>query len=174
MLRISCKEYKRWFATICFCVPFLTGREREEGCTLPKLPLVIQKVSWIESVWRLPLILVKQYRGQIGNDGNSLVIENVSVNSYRCREKSVFNFHIREITLGMLYPSSWMALFVMWGRLSGAMLPNLWISWMTASVYGRLMRSSIVSGLDCPTTLSISAWTFSVHRERIWNIIFHV
>lgn len=46
------------------------------------------------------------------------------------------------------------------------MLLNLWISWMTASVFGRFARSSIVGGLDCPIKLSISDWTFSVYQER--------
>lgn len=61
----------------------LTSRERDEGCTLPELPLIVQKVSRVESVGRLPLVLVKEHRGQIGNDHNSLVVAIVSVNNYR-------------------------------------------------------------------------------------------
>lgn len=62
---------------------FLTSRERHEGCTLPKLALLVQKVSRVESVGRLPLVLVKQHRGQIGNDCNSLVVIMVVINNYR-------------------------------------------------------------------------------------------
>lgn len=68
---------------------FLTSRERHEGCALPKLPLLVQKVSRVESVGRLPLVLVKQHRGQIRNDRNSLVVTIVIINNYRRREKRV-------------------------------------------------------------------------------------
>lgn len=68
-------------------VSFLTSRERDEGCTLPELPLIVQKVSRVESVGRLPLVLVKQHRGQIGNDRSSLVVAVISVNNYRRREE---------------------------------------------------------------------------------------
>lgn len=65
----------------------LTSRERHEGCALPKLPVLVQKVSRVESIGRLPLVLVKQHRGQIGNDRDSLVVAIVTVNNYRSRDK---------------------------------------------------------------------------------------
>lgn len=52
----------------------LTSRERDEGCTLPELPLLVQEVSRVESVGRLPLVLVKEHRGEVGNDGNPLMV----------------------------------------------------------------------------------------------------
>lgn len=45
-------------------------------------------MSRVESVRRLPLVLVKQHRGQIWNDRNSLVVAIIIVN-HRCRDKRV-------------------------------------------------------------------------------------
>lgn len=56
-------------------VLFLTGGEREEGGSLRELSIFGQKVSRIEGARRFPLIFVKKHRGQIGNNRNSLVIE---------------------------------------------------------------------------------------------------
>lgn len=72
-------------------ISLLTSRERDEGCALPKLPVFVQKVSRVESVGRLPLVLVKQHRGQIGNDCNSLVVAIVIINNYRRRDKRLGN-----------------------------------------------------------------------------------
>ena len=47
------------------------------------------------------------------------------------------------------------------------MFPILWISWMTASVYGRLGLSAIVGRRFCPITLSNSAWTFSGNTWKL-------
>ncbi len=55
-------------------VLILTSRERDESSSLHKLALLVQKVSWVKGAGRLPLILVEQNRGQIGNYCNSLVI----------------------------------------------------------------------------------------------------
>lgn len=51
----------------------LTGREREEGRALPEPSLLVQKVPWVEGEGRLPLVAVEQRRGQVGDDGGSLV-----------------------------------------------------------------------------------------------------
>lgn len=65
-------------------------------------------------------------------------------------------------TLGMKYPPSVVSLEAILGNPAGTMFPILWNSWMTASVYGMLGLSAIVGWRDCPITLSISAWTFSL------------
>lgn len=62
---------RRFFRGIIF---FLTSWERDEGSPLPELPLLVQKVSWVEGEWRLPLVLVEQRWGQISDDSRSLVI----------------------------------------------------------------------------------------------------
>lgn len=55
-------------------VLLLTSRERKEGSSLPELSIFSQKVSWIEGVGSLPLILIVEHRGQIGNNSDSLVV----------------------------------------------------------------------------------------------------
>jgi len=54
---------------------------------------------------------------------------------------------------------------VMWGREMGRILANLWVSWMTASLKGRLSLSSALTW-RLPTTLLSSAWTWSGRRKR--------
>lgn len=51
---------------------WFTCRERQESLLLHKLSLGIQKVSWVEAVWSLPLIFVKHHRWQHGHDNGSL------------------------------------------------------------------------------------------------------
>lgn len=58
---------------------FVTSRERDEGSPLPEPPLLIQKMSRIEGEGRLPLVLVKQRRGQISDDSSSLVVTIITV-----------------------------------------------------------------------------------------------
>lgn len=67
---------------------FLTSREREKGGSLPELPILIQEVSWIEGVGRLPLVLVKQHRSQIGNNCDSLVIKKKMTEPFTQRQHS--------------------------------------------------------------------------------------
>ena len=55
-------------------VLLLTSRKRDESSSLHEVALLIQKVSWVEGEGCLPLILVEQHRGQIGDYCNSLVI----------------------------------------------------------------------------------------------------
>lgn len=54
--------------------------------------------------------------------------------------------------------------------LKGIISRKRWISWRTASVYGRDFLSSI-QGQRCPTTVSISCWMVSLEWEENCNII---
>lgn len=151
-------------------VLFFTSRKREEGCALPELPILVQKVSWIEGEGRLPLIVVEQRRGQIGDNSSSLVTRITTVNGWAVGQES----HVREKwTLGMRYPSSLKSRAAAWRRLRGTTLPIRRDSWMTALVYGMLAQSSMVACLDRPITASISAWTFSEHHDRKRFILIH-
>lgn len=64
----------------------LTSRERNESSWFHKLALLIQKVAWVESERRLPLVLVEEHRCQIGNYHNSLVMGIIIINaiSHNC------------------------------------------------------------------------------------------
>lgn len=50
----------------------LTNRERNKRIWLHKLSLVVQKVFRIKFMRELPVILVHQHRGEVGNDCSSL------------------------------------------------------------------------------------------------------
>lgn len=63
-------------------------------------------------------------------------------------------------TFSMKYPLKVVSRLVLWGRLKGTMLASLWVSWMTASMYGRFFLSSTRTW-RFPTTLLSSSWTRS-------------
>lgn len=65
----------------------------------------------------------------------------------------------------MKYPRNWMSLVTMWGAPMGTRSPNLWISWMTESVYGILVRSSRTGSRCEPITWSISLWILSAQKS---------
>ncbi len=84
------------------------------------------------------------------------------------------------LTFLMKYPLKLTPQLVIWGIFMGAMFANLWVSWITVSVYGKFFLSSVT---DCrpPITWSISSWTpsantslfkfnffNSVHQKKIW------
>lgn len=66
----------------------------------------------------------------------------------------------------MKYPPSVVSLLAILGNPAGTIFPILWLSWMTASVYGMFGLSAMLGWRDCPITLSISAWTFSGARKQ--------
>ena len=75
------------------------------------------------------------------------------------------------LTLGSRYPRNMVSLVTLCGTPIGIRSENLWISWMTASVYGILVRSSRVGSRCEPITWSISFWTFSAQKEEIIDSI---
>lgn len=63
-------------------------------------------------------------------------------------------------TFSMKKPCKVTSWVVLWGSAMGTMLASLWVSWMTASVKGRLFLSSTWTWRD-PITLLSSSWTWS-------------
>lgn len=72
---------------------------------------------------------------------------------------------VRCCTLGRMYPRKWVSLVTMWGTPMGTRSENLWISWMTASVYGIWALSSRAGGRCEPITWSISLWILSAQKR---------
>ena len=72
---------------------------------------------------------------------------------------------VRCYTLGRMYPRKWVSLVTMWGTPMGMRSANLWISWMTASVYGIWALSSRAGGRYEPITWSISLWILSAQKN---------
>lgn len=72
---------------------------------------------------------------------------------------------VRCCTLGRMYPRKWVSLMTMWGTPMGIRSANLWISWMTASVYGIWALSSRAGGRSEPITWSISLWILSAQKN---------
>lgn len=97
----------------------------------------------------------------------SQLLNNLKNKSCQCY-KGLPSFVIH-LTFGMKYPPNIVSSLVILGTLRGTTLLILWTSWITASVYGMLGRSSMLGRRDCPTTLSISAWTFSEHVNETFD-----
>ena len=70
----------------------------------------------------------------------------------------------------MKYPARVVSLEALLSPLSGTMFPILWISWMTASVYGMLGLSAMLGFRAGPTIVSISNWTFSAEGKIQYDL----
>ena len=70
------------------------------------------------------------------------------------------------------YPLKVTSRLVLCGRDMGTMLASLCVSWMTASAYGRFLRSSTRTS-RLPITLVSSSWTWSADKDTLQRIHLH-
>ena len=147
--------------------------------------LVVQStVDHVElnSGWGTPQCSRRHYKIQRCYSTLTLIWKSQYLSKTECRENTGWGLWLAEwrtlreyrwgikagLTLGSRYPRNMVSLVTLCGAPVGTISENLWISWMTASVYGILVRSSRVGSRCEPITWSISFWTFSAQKR--WNV----
>ncbi len=151
-----------------------TCRKRHESISLDKLALLIKEVFWIITVWFFPFIWILQNRRQQRNNSGALENgEKTKTLMLKMQMVSslglIHTYSFSWLTFLMKYPLKVTSQLVTCGRFKGTMFASLWVSWITASVYGNFFLSS-TTGWRPPITLSISSWTRSAHKWNTYNV----
>lgn len=156
--RFRCLESGRVLECYSSLKVKVTCRKGQEGISLDEFTLLAEEMMRVESSGALPFVLIIQNRSKKRNHSSSLPKD-----TCQYFKTKLFTLYLKcknDFTFLMKYPWKVTSRLVLWGIDMGTMLASLCTSWMTASEYGRFLRSSTRTWRP-PTTLASSSWTLS-------------